>query len=396
LFFYDEKQSIKPSDANVEDFSSLMAENTTQVQTLLSQFRVRGGNAYVEFLDSLLNIQLKTGKQFVSKSYEFALFESIKDMVSVIKEKNNIFGLSRMIAGYSWPWVSKKDANLFDINIGATQLRWNSSSTDWINNVGSEHEVGCIHTTQGYDLNYSGIIFGEEITYDKSLKEIVIDEKKYFDRNGKQSISDPSELKQYILNIYKTIMLRGIKGTFVYACNEDLRDYLAEHIPLYSLTAESKKENVVELVPYINSVPLYDLDAAAGNFSEIQKVEHKEWIAIPDDIKANANLFACRVSGESMNKVIPNNSIALFRIDGGGSRNGKIVLVELSDLTDGEAGSSYTVKEYESFKSEGENGWRHQRILLKPLSYDESFKPIEIREDVSSSFKVVGEFIRVL
>jgi len=396
VFFYDEKQSIKPSDANTEDFVRLKSASTTQVQTLVSQFRVLGGTPYVDFVDALLNVQLKEGKQFHSKGYEFILFNSIDEMVSSIQQKNHQFGLSRLIAGYAWPWISKKDSSLYDIEIEDTRLRWNSTNTDWINTKGSEFEVGCIHTTQGYDLNYTGIILGEEITYDKRLNEIVIDKNQYFDRNGKQSIKDPKELKQYILNIYKTIMLRGIKGTFVYACNEGLREYLAEHIPMHCPSAETESAKVIELKPYINSVPFYDLDAAAGGFSEAQKAEYKEWVAVPDDIRLSESMFACRVIGESMNKVIPNGSVCLFCFDRGGSRNGKIVVVEFSDVDDGGEGSHYTVKEYESFKSEDENGWHHQKILLKPLSYDKGFDTLEITEDEPVSFRVVGEFLRVL
>ncbi len=396
VFFYDESQSIKPSDANPEDFDSLMAESATQVQALVSQFRVGGGNAYVDFVDALLNVRLQAGKQFSSRRYEFALFDSIEDMVSTIQQKNEKFGLSRLIAGYAWPWVSKKDEKLFDIKIKDTQLRWNNTNTDWINSKNSEQEVGCIHTTQGYDLNYTGIIFGEEITYDKARDEIVIDENKYFDRNGKQSIHDPAELKKYILNIYKTIMLRGIKGAFVYACDDGLRDYLAEHIPMHGSATEKKKEAVFELKPFVNTVPFYDLQAAAGGFSELQQAEHTEWVVVPEDVKVSESLFACNVVGESMNKVISNGATCLFRLDRGGSRNGKIVLVEHSDVIDGDSGSHYTVKEYESFKVEDNSGWRHQKILLKPVSYDNAFDVLEITEDKSSHYHVIGEFLRVL
>jgi len=396
IFFYDENQSIKPSDANLRDFLALKEAKSTQVQTLVSQFRVLGGNAYVEFVDALLSVRLHAGKQFKSKSYEFELFGSIEAMVATIQQKNQQLGLSRLIAGYAWKWISKKNPALFDITIEDTQLRWNSTSTDWINANNAEHEVGCIHTTQGYDLNYAGIILGEEIDFDKSLNTIVIDKDKYFDRNGRQGIADPNELKQYILNIYKTIMLRGIKGTFVYACNKSLREYLAEHIPMHQSATERQQAKVIELRPYLNSVPYYDLQAAAGGFSEDQKAEQKEWVAVPEDIRPSESMFACRVVGESMNKVIPNGSTCLFRFDPGGSRNGKIVLVERSDFIDEDSGSHYTVKEYESFKIEDESGWHHKKILLKPLSDDGAFEALELTEDQSLNFRVVGVFLRVL
>ncbi|OAI94111.1 DNA/RNA helicase domain-containing protein [Pseudomonas putida] len=391
IFFYDNSQSIKPSDANAEDFARLKALGTTQVQTLYSQFRVRAGNSYVTFLDELLNVRRNGQPRFTPKNYELALFDSLGDMMQVVQERNRQFGLSRMIAGYAWPWISRKNKDAFDIEIDGVQLRWNSTSQDWINTPGSEAEVGCIHTTQGYDLNFAAVILGHEIGYDKVRGEITIDPARYFDRNGKSGIRQPGELKQYILNIYKTIMLRGIRGTFIYACNKDLRDYLAQHLPLHS-PAEPVREPV-KPAPYVNAVPLYDLRAAAGGFSEAQQAQRQSWIVVGDDLPLDRGYFACEVLGESMNTIIPDGSTCLFRAERGGSRNGRIVLVELWDEG---ASAQYTVKEYRSVKVEDENGWHHEKILLLPRSSDPGFEPLELRDDLLSRYRVVGEFVRVI
>lgn len=391
IFFYDNSQSIKPSDANAEDFARLKALGTTQVQTLYSQFRVRAGNSYVTFLDELLNVRRNGQPRFTPKNYELALFDSLGDMMQVVQERNRQFGLSRMIAGYAWPWISRKNKDAFDIEIDGVQLRWNSTSQDWINTPGSEAEVGCIHTTQGYDLNFAAVILGHEIGYDKVRGEITIDPARYFDRNGKSGIRQPGELKQYILNIYKTMMLRGIRGTFIYACNKDLRDYLAQHLPLHS-PAEPVREPV-KPAPYVNAVPLYDLRAAAGGFSEAQQAERQSWIVVGDDLPLDSGYFACEVLGESMNTIIPDGSTCLFRAERGGSRNGRIVLVELWDEG---ASAQYTVKEYRSVKVEDENGWHHEKILLLPRSSDPGFEPLELRDDLLSRYRVVGEFVRVI
>ena len=398
ICFYDENQSIKPSDANPEDFIRLKAANSTQVQALSSQFRVGAGQPYVRFLDDLLNVRLQKAGKFRPGHYEFEVFDSIKEMIQVIKEKNDQFGLSRLIAGYAWPWASKREPSLHDIEIEDVRLRWNRTNTDWINTIGAEAEVGCIHTTQGYDLNYAGIIFGNEIRYDEASDQIVINRENYYDRNGKQGIQDPEELKRYILNIYKTIMLRGVRGTFVYACDQSLREYLKQHISTHTPSVHTVEDvaPVANLDPYINAVPFYDLQAAAGDFSELQSQsdEDKEWIAVPDHVRANEKLFACRVVGESMNRIIPNGAICLFRKDPGGSRNGKIVLVESSEITD--TGSRYTVKDYESTKIQNEDGWYHQVIWLNPRSYDESFQPLELTEDQALHYRVIGQFVEVL
>ena len=108
------------------------------------------------------------------------------------------------------------------------------SKEDWINSPNAFKEVGSIHTTQGYDLNYGGIIFGREISYNINTNEIEIDREMYFDKYGKQGVGNDDDLKNYLINIYKTIMNRGIKGTFVYAVDENLRKYFKCHIPTFN------------------------------------------------------------------------------------------------------------------------------------------------------------------
>lgn len=398
VFFYDQNQSIKPSDANQVDFLELKTAKNSQIQTLISQFRVHGGNPYVQFITKLLEVNLDNALPYQPKNYEFQLFESVNDLIDKIQLKNERVGLSRLIAGYSWKWVSNKDTTLYDIEIDGVKLRWNSTSTDWINSENADKEVGCIHTTQGYDLNYAGIIFGKEIDYDPQKNQLVIIEENYFDKNGKQSIKAPDDLKRYILNIYKTIMLRGIKGTFLYACNKNLREYLAKYVP-FTPREKPPEPKQQEIIQFENAVPFFDLQAAAGNFSELQKIQDTndlDWIAIPEGTHITEQHFACQVVGESMNKIIPSGSICLFRFSRGGSRNGKIVLVERSQPFDEDMGSCFTVKEYESFKKENEDGWTHQKILLKPRSFDSSYEILELTEEQFFDYKVVGEFVTVL
>jgi DUF2075 family protein len=319
-------------------------------------------------------------------------------MISQIKSRDKECGLSRLIAGYSWEWVSHKNPELFDIKIDNARLKWNGTSNDWINSENSVNEVGCIHTTQGYDLNYSGIIFGKEISYDPIKNEIIIKEENYFDKNGKQSIKSPEELKAFILNIYKTIMLRGIRGTYVYVCDPELKKYFESHIPRHESDSVNtfSNEQEEEIIPFENSVPLYDLKVAAGSFGDIQNVDEVDWIKVPKEIQPNESLFACQVIGESMNKIIPNGAICLFKKYSGGSRNGQIVLVENTNLQDQDFGSCYTIKEYESKKYQDENGWKHHSIILKPQSYEESYSNIELNDDELNNLRVIGIFEKVL
>ena len=228
IFFYDEGQSIKPSDIDQAKF--IKQKWSASLLKLVSQHRVKGGMDYINYIDNLLHCRLEKGdKKFESVHYEFVLYDSLTDLYADLKKKEDEFGLCRLLSGYSWEWKSAK-ADVPDITIEGLNLKWNTTNEDWINSPNAFNEVGCIHTTQGYDLNYTGIIFGKEITYNQETKQIEINASQYFDKKGKQGIEDPATLKAYILNIYKTMMLRGIRGTYVYVCDEGLREYFKEFV----------------------------------------------------------------------------------------------------------------------------------------------------------------------
>lgn len=395
IFFYDSAQSVKPSDIPEEKFATLLNDANTLKLELNSQMRVMGGNNYIKFVDDLLHVR---GDRtfYMAKDYELLFFDSLKELYSELGKREESNGLCRLIAGYAWPWSSKDDKSAIDIEIEGIKFQWNQTDKDWINSPNAFKEIGCIHTTQGYDLNYTGVIFGREISYNKSTHKIEIDPSHYFDINGKKGIPDPEDLKSFIINIYKTIMYRGIKGTFVYACNENLREYLKQHITSYQKELPFRVLPVDEVKPYINSIPLVDIYAAAGKFSDLQIHSDFQWIELPFNISAKKGHFVCQVRGESMNKKIPNGSYCLFKQDEGGSRNGKIVLVESSDILDSQFGSGYTVKEYYSVTKVEHEQWSHESITLKPLSNDPEYKDIELTEGSLNRFKVVGIFDRVL
>ena len=200
LFFYDSRQSVKPSDVEALRFFSLSQQEDTRNYKLTSQMRCKGGNDYIEYINNILECQQEEMLTFGS-SYELLLFEDVEDMVSAIKEKNNKMGLCRNMAGYAWPWKTHKmklskiqKEGLYDIEIenkyevnNAHKYIWNTTQRDWINSENSINEIGCIHTTQGYDLNYAFVILGKDIGYDKNTKQIIVRKELYFDQNGKRS-----------------------------------------------------------------------------------------------------------------------------------------------------------------------------------------------------------------
>ena len=157
-------------------------------------------------------------------------------MISCIKEKERTEHLCRTVAGYSWEWKEKnksyeykKEHGIYDIEIDGHKYIWNTSHDGWILSKHAIDEIGCIHSTQGFDLNYVGVIFGREIDYISKTNEIDIKQDLFFDRNVKAG-TKPDELKAYILNTYRVLLTRGIKGCYVYACNEGMREYLRRFI----------------------------------------------------------------------------------------------------------------------------------------------------------------------
>lgn len=235
IFFYDPNQSVKPSDVRKEKFREIINQVGTMQFTLTSQMRVKGGEYYISSIYKLL--EQKLNKQIEVENYELKIFDDVEDMYQCIRLKNKEDGLCRMVAGYAWPWKTKevayediKKQNLYDIVINDYHYIWNHTNKDWVNSLNAINEIGCIHTVQGYDLNYVGVIIGNEIKYDSISQNIYIDEKNYCDRNGKKSLQTQKELFDYIINIYKVLLTRGIKGTYIYICNSDLKEYFKQYI----------------------------------------------------------------------------------------------------------------------------------------------------------------------
>lgn len=228
VFFYDADQTVKPTDISKEYFDKLVVNRTISKHKLFSQFRVLAGEDYIKYIKDILNGTATEKKNF--GSYDLKLFDNISEFRETIVDKNTKLKLCRLVAGYGWKWNTRRNPAGYDIEIDGEKFIWNTTDTDWVNNKNSINEVGCIHTIQGYDLNYAGVIFGPEITYSESEKKIKILKDNYYDTNGKAGVNNPAELERYIKNIYSVLLSRGIKGTYIYAVDSKLRAYLKRFI----------------------------------------------------------------------------------------------------------------------------------------------------------------------
>lgn len=249
IFLYDEEQSIKPTDIDKEMIQNIEKEKNTHKHVLKTQLRcLLGGDEYIQYVKQIFSNNPPKEK-LIFDQYEFKLFDDVDEMVNNIKEKNNTYRLCRNVAGYAWKWNSKgkklpmhitkqeveemKNNDVFDIEIDGHKYIWNSQPVDWINSENSINEIGSIHTTQGFDLNYTGLIIGNELKYDDVKNKIYIDRKEYYDVKGKSDTTD-EELLNFILHIYITMCTRGMRGTYLYVCDPKLREYLSKYIEKYS------------------------------------------------------------------------------------------------------------------------------------------------------------------
>ena len=232
IIFRDELQTVRPCDIDAGDFRRILdKKNGHKIVDLglETQWRCEGGNDYINYIKKLLGETHLERKSF--QNYDFKLYRDVDRMVESIKKKDAEIGLCRNAAGYAWKWLSKKDKNAYDIEIQGHKYRWNSTYENWIAKENSVNEIGCIHTLQGYDLNYVGLIIGEDIKYDENTCKIYADKNNYYDQQGKSGVADnPEALKEYLLNIYLTLMTRGIKGTYIYVCDDALRKYFEKYI----------------------------------------------------------------------------------------------------------------------------------------------------------------------
>jgi len=237
IFMYDKKQSVTPSDVRSSSFATLSAKK----YHLTSQLRVMGGNDYIEYVENILTTVPIEKRSF--GKYDLRYFDNIHELQNEIHVKDKEHGLARLVAGYAWNWQTKKDSSLdYDINLDGLKLKWNSTMTDWVNSKNAVNEVGCIHTIQGYDLNYVGVIIGPELSYDPVAKKLVVYKDKYLDTNGKRTLESPEELERYIINIYKTLLTRGIKGTYIHAVDKDLAIYIKEYFTYHNAKTENENE----------------------------------------------------------------------------------------------------------------------------------------------------------
>ena len=231
IFFSDENQIVFPAGLNVAERikDDTFDKRMLAYYTLFSQMRCKAGEEYLKDIYKMLDGTLD--HKVFSYGYDLCLVKKFADFEEQYREKEKEFGLTRMMAGYAWEWKSKGGKDEYDIEIEGHKLKWNAVTENWVHTDNAVNEVGCIHSTQGYDLNYGFVIIGNDIRYDEATGRIVTVRDNYYDKYGKYGATDV-ELDKYIKNIYYVLLTRGIIGTYIYVCDEPLRKYMEKYLPV--------------------------------------------------------------------------------------------------------------------------------------------------------------------
>lgn len=230
VLLYDKKQLSTPMDLPAADFNRLLDVEHGGIRpvALHEQMRIRAGSSYVPYIYDVLYQRAETPISF--ENYDFGLFSSFQDMFRVLNEKDEIYGMCLLCSGYAWEWTSKNDPSHPDIVLDGTEIWWNRQTGKWLRNPEAKLEMGSIYSLVGLDLNYAAVVIGPDLYYDRADQKIKVNKKHYFDNKVKTGGSD-EELREYVLNTYAVLLTRGIYGTYVYVCDEALREYLQQYIP---------------------------------------------------------------------------------------------------------------------------------------------------------------------
>ncbi|MCI5495084.1 MAG: DUF2075 domain-containing protein [Roseburia sp.] len=244
VFFIDERQRVTLSDigsaAQIRKWAEYEKSQITELE-LVSQFRCDGSDGYLAWLDNALEIRSTANDTMKEIDYDVRICDTPQEMQQLVIEKNTISNRARILAGYCWDWPSagRNDSSIHDIKINDFEISWNLANTDtFAIDEDSINEAGCIHTAQGLEFDYVGVIIGEDMRCennhivtdftkraktDQSLKGI----KKMSKENPQKAQKIADEI---IRNTYRTLLTRGMKGCYIYCVDDKLREYLKQRL----------------------------------------------------------------------------------------------------------------------------------------------------------------------
>ena len=244
IFMIDEDQAITTKDigsvGEIECWCKALGSRMilTDDTKLVSQFRCNGSDAYIQFLNNLLQTNRESVNVMLSElNYDFRIFDNPSEMREILREKNALTNKSRMVAGYCYDWNVKHGRGEYDIELsGGFKAKWNLENDKiWAINPNSFEQVGCIHTAQGLEFEYVGVLIGRDLYFDKTSGKVLTDKRQISEDDKSSGIRGASDenANRLILNTYKTLMTRGQKGCFVYCEDDALREYFKSFVGIH-------------------------------------------------------------------------------------------------------------------------------------------------------------------
>ncbi|NTV31070.1 DUF2075 domain-containing protein [candidate division WWE3 bacterium] len=243
VFFIDDDQIIRPDDvgsvSEIKKIAELYDAKVEEIE-LTAQFRCSGAEGYINWINDVLHIKETANFNGWDKStFDFKIFDDPNELRQAILEKHNQGNYSRILAGYAWKWSLANEGNgnaeIEDIEIPEFDFKmpWNSRKvgSTWALDTDGIHQAGCIHTSQGLEFDYVGVIVGKDLTFSFDTYSYSTSVIEYKDVAGKKGLKDrPDELNKYVRNIYKTLMTRGIKGCYVYFMDVNVKNHFKNRL----------------------------------------------------------------------------------------------------------------------------------------------------------------------
>lgn len=245
VFFIDEDQRVTWLDigrtSEIEHWAQQAGAEITHLR-LESQFRCSGSNGYLAWLDHVLAIRETANPLLDTAEYDFRVLDSPNEVRRLIEARNQSSNRARMVAGYCWDWKSKKDPNAQDVVIPefGFSMQWNleDGAPLWMIAEGSVKQIGCIHTCQGLEADYIGVIVGPDLIVRDGIVQTHPQKRSKHDKSLKGYKSafeiDPDAARAkadaIIRNTYRTLMTRGMKGCYIYCTDRETADYFRSRI----------------------------------------------------------------------------------------------------------------------------------------------------------------------
>jgi DUF2075 family protein len=246
VFFIDDHQAVRPGEIGS---STLIRETAVKYEAvyreveLRTQFRCAGSDAYIDWLDQLLEIR-KTGETVLDAAagFDFRIFDSPAELEAAVREKVAVGISARMAAGFCWKWSEPNDDGTLvsDVVIGDYARPWNAKpdaarlkkgipkSSFWASDPGGIDQIGCVYTAQGFEFDYIGVIFGRDLVYDPKTEAWLGQPSCSWDHVVKTRSG--GRFTDNVKNAYRVLMTRGMRGCYVYFEDAATRAYVESRL----------------------------------------------------------------------------------------------------------------------------------------------------------------------